>query len=129
MNTKRIYAWIIDFIITCVIQTVLMILFLIKPLLGNMENANIFNIMARQLTITYCSVVYLIIRDIIGNKSLGKRILKLKIVDKVNGNEANFIKKLVRNITWLLGPVDIIVYLITKERIGDKITGTNVMEQ
>jgi uncharacterized RDD family membrane protein YckC len=129
MNMKRIYAWIIDFVITCIIQIVLMGLFLIKPLLNNANTINIFNVMGRQLTITYCSMIYLIIRDIIGKKSIGKRIFKLKIVNKQDGNEANFVKRLVRNITWALGPVDIIVFLIFKERLGDKVIKTNVVEQ
>jgi uncharacterized RDD family membrane protein YckC len=129
MNMKRIYAWIIDFLITCVIQTVLMGLFLIKPLLNNMDAINIFTIMGRQLSITYCSIMYLIIRDIIGKKSIGKRIFKLKIVNKNGGDGANFVKRLIRNITWLLGPIDIIIFLISKERLGDKITQTSVIDQ
>ena len=63
MNMKRIYAWIIDFVIVCIIQTILMAFFLIKPLMENMEDVNIFNVMLRQLTITYCSVFYLLTRQ------------------------------------------------------------------
>jgi uncharacterized RDD family membrane protein YckC len=129
MNTKRIVAGIIDFPITSMIQTVFMGLFLLKPLLNNTDNTYIFNIMTRQLTITYCSMMYLVIRDILGNKSIGKRIFKLKIVDKNNGKEAGFVKRFLRNITWLLGPIDIIVFLVSKERLGDKIVGTSVVEQ
>jgi uncharacterized RDD family membrane protein YckC len=129
MNNKRIYAGIIDFLIACVIQTVLMGLFFIKPLLNNMGDVDIFNIMARQLIISYCSIMYLVIRDIIGKKSIGKRIFKLKIVNKLDNNETNFLKRLLRNITWLLPPIDIIIFLISKERLGDKIFGTNVVEQ
>ena len=62
------------------------------------------------------------------HKSIGKRILKLKIIDKNTGSEANFVKRLIRNITWLLGPTEIVVYLICKERLGDKIAGTHVIE-
>ena len=126
MNNKRIYAGIIDFLITCTIQTVLMGLFLIRPLLNNIDT---FNFMARHFVITYCSWSYLIIRDIIGKKSIGKRIFKLKIINKGNNSETNSIKRFLRNVTWLLGPIDIIVFLISKERLGDKIIGTNVVEQ
>ena len=129
MNTKRIVAGIIDFLITSMMQTVFMGLFLLKPLLNNTDNTYIFNIMARQLTITYCSMMYLVIRDILGNKSIGKRIFKLKIVDKNNGKEAGFVKRFLRNITWLLGPIDIIVFLVSRERLGDKMVGTSVVEQ
>jgi uncharacterized RDD family membrane protein YckC len=129
MNNKRIYAGIIDYLITCVIQTILMGLFFIKPLLSNMGDINTFNITARMFAITYCSVMYLVIRDNIGKKSIGKRIFKLKIVNKSDNNETNFIKRFLRNVTWLLGGIDVMVFLILKERLGDKIFGTNVVEQ
>jgi uncharacterized RDD family membrane protein YckC len=128
MNNKRIIAWIIDFVITSIIQFILMALFLIRPLMsGDGNNIDIFNIMGRQLIITFCSILYLIIRDIIGNKSIGKRIMKLKIVDR-NNNDAYFLKRLFRNITWFLGPVEIIIFLISGERLGDKIMGTKIIE-
>jgi hypothetical protein len=53
--------------------------------------------------------------------------MKLKIIDK-NNSEANFPKRLFRNITWLLGPIDVIVFLITGERLGDKMMGTRIIE-
>ena len=130
MNNKRIYAGIIDYFIACVIQTILMGLFLIGPLLlNNIDTTNVFNVMTRAFAITCCSWSYLIIRDIIGKKSIGKRIFKLKIINKSDNSETNFIKRFLRNITWLLGPIDIIVFLISKERLGDKIIGTDVVEQ
>ncbi|MDR1218365.1 MAG: RDD family protein [Treponema sp.] len=129
MNMKRIYAWIIDFVIVCIIQTILMGLFLIMPLLKNIDDINISNVMTRQLIITYCSMIYLIVRDIIGKRSIGKRVFKLKIINKSNGNEASILKRFVRNITWILGPIDIIVFLISKERFGDKIAGTDIIGQ
>ncbi|MDR1238673.1 MAG: RDD family protein [Treponema sp.] len=111
MNMKRIYAWIIDFVIVCIIQTILMGLFLIMPLLKNIDDINISNVMTRQLIITYCSIIYLIVRDIIGKRSIGKRVFKLKIINKSNGNEASILRRFVRNITWILGPIDVIVFL------------------
>ena len=128
MDTKRICAGMLDYLIACVIQAILLVVFLIKPLSDSVESVNTINIWARQLIITYCSMMFLVIRDIIGKKSVGKRILKLKIIDKSTGNEANFKKRLVRNITWLLGPVDVIVYLFSNDRLGDKIAGTKVIE-
>jgi uncharacterized RDD family membrane protein YckC len=127
-NNKRIVAWIIDFVITCIIQSVLMGLFLIRPLMNNIgTNVDIFNIMVRQLSITFCSLIYLIVRDVLGNKSIGKRIMKLKIIDK-NNNQANFPKRLFRNVTWVLGPIDIIIFFISGERLGDKMMGTKIIE-
>jgi uncharacterized RDD family membrane protein YckC len=129
MDNKRIYAGIIDFLIACVIQTILMGLFFIKPLLNNTGDINDYNIMIRMLIISYCSVIYLVIRDVIGKRSIGKRIFKLKIVNKCDNNETSFLRRLLRNITWLLSWIDIIAFFVLKERLGDKIFGTNVVKQ
>jgi uncharacterized RDD family membrane protein YckC len=127
MNTKRIIAGFIDYLITCLIQSILLVLFFIKPLMESGQNGNIINAMARMLIITYCSMSFMVVRDIIGKMSIGKKIMKLKIIDKDDGKETVWTRRLLRNLTWLLGPVDIIVFLITNERLGDKIAGTNVI--
>jgi uncharacterized RDD family membrane protein YckC len=126
MNTKRIIAGLIDYLIACLIQTVLMVLFFIMPLMGMKSDEITFNVMTRILAITYCSMSFMIIRDIIGKRSIGKRVMKLQIVNKNDGNESNLLKRFLRNITWLLGPFEIIVFFIIKERIGDKIAGTDI---
>jgi len=128
MNIKRIYAWLIDFLIACIIQAFLVVILFIRPILNNVESINVLNLMLILLIITCCSTSYLIIRDIIGKKSFGKRIMKLKIIDKKNGKEARFNKRFLRNITWILGPFDIILFLVNKERLGDKIAETDVIE-
>ena len=99
MNSKRLIAGIIDFVIVGLIQSVLMLLFLIKPLMDGTLNNEGFHFIIRQLTITYCSIGFLIIRDIIGKKSLGKIIMKLKIINKNDGKEVNSIKRFLRNLT------------------------------
>jgi uncharacterized RDD family membrane protein YckC len=126
MDTKRIIAGLIDYVITCLIQAILLALFLIMPLVSS-ENVEItFNVMARGLVITYCSIFFMVIRDVLGKRSIGKMFMKLKIVNKNDGNESNFLRRFLRNITWLLGAFEIIVFLIMKERIGDKIAGTDI---
>ena len=129
MNTKRLIAGIIDFVILGIIQSILMLLFLIKPLIDNTLNFESLDILIRQMSITYSSMGFFIIRDIIGKKSLGKIIMKQKIIDKKDGRETSLLKRLLRNLTWILGPIDILVFLITKERLGDKIVGTDVIEK
>jgi len=104
-------------------------IFIIKPLICNAESLDIINLMVRQLILTYCSIFFLIIRDVIGEKSFGKRIMRLNIINKENGNEAKYLNRLIRNITWVLGPIEIIVFLIAKERIGDKVAKTSIVEE
>jgi len=127
MNDKRVIAGVIDFIITSVIQSVLFSVFIVRPLLETgVDDLSV--VFGRNLIITYCSLLFLIVRDVLGKKSIGKIIMKLKIINKNDGNESDFSKRLIRNLSWLLGPIDIIIFLITKERIGDKIAGTTVIE-
>lgn len=128
MNTKRIIAGFIDLLITCIIQGILFSLLFIKPMLEFGYNGNIFDAITGCLIITYCSMSFMIIRDIIGKRSVGKVIMKLEIVNKNDKKESNILRRLLRNITWLFGPLDILVFLITQERIGDKIAKTNVIE-
>ena len=125
---KRIIAGFIDYLIACFIQAILVMFFLIMPLLESGNNGDI-NPIIRVFIISYCSMSFLLIRDIIGKRSIGKIIMKLKIVNKIDGNDSNLSKRFLRNLTWLLGPLDIIIFLITKERLGDKIFGTNVLEK
>jgi len=128
MYQKRIFAWGIDFIVTSFIQMILMVLFLVRPIIESGDDNYLFNIWIRQLSITYCSVSYLIIRDIICKKSIGKKIFNLKIINKKDEKQSNVFKRFIRNITWLLGPIELLIYLITNERLGDKIAGTKIVD-
>jgi uncharacterized RDD family membrane protein YckC len=129
MDTKRIIAGFIDIIIAGIIQVILFSIFFLRPLIiENGFDENMFNPWVRCLIITYCSWSFMILRDIFGKKSIGKIIMKMKIVNKADGKESSVIKRFLRNITWLFGPLDILVFLFTKERIGDKIVGTNVIK-
>ena len=126
MNEKRLFAGIIDFVITGIFQAIFMFTFLIFPLINNqLDFALIF---PRAMSITYTSMLYMVFRDIIGSKSIGKRIIKLKIIDKTTSNEATILKRLARNVTLFFAPIELIVFLITKYRIGDRLAGTTVVE-
>ena len=128
MNNKRIIAGIIDYIIACIIQAILMFIFFIRPLIEHGDGGNIYNTLIRFYIVTFCSISFLIIKDVLGKKSIGKRIMKLKIVTKNNGSEATFSKRLLRNLTLFLLPIEILILLINKERLGDSLTKTNVVE-
>jgi uncharacterized RDD family membrane protein YckC len=124
MKNKRFIAGAIDFFIVAIIQSILMSFFIMKPLIEQQIEVN--QVMILNLQITLISMSYLIFRDIFGKRSIGKRFLKLKIVDIKTNDTANFMSRLLRNITWLLGPVEIIVLLASGKRIGDKIAKTKI---
>jgi len=126
MNTKRIAAGFIDFLIAALIQSFLMFFFIMKPLMTQQIEAD--EIILINLQITYISMIYMVIRDLLGSRSIGKRIIKLKIVNIDSKDQVSFSKLFLRNITWLLGPIEIIVYFIYGSRIGDKIAKTSVVD-
>ena len=125
---KRVIAGVIDYLILCVIQAILMFLFVILPLINNTAESDISEIIKTNMVITLCTLCFFIFRDILGKKSIGKRIMKLKIINKNDGKETVLSKRILRNITWVIMPIEIIIILINKERLGDMIVGTTVSE-
>lgn len=125
METKRTIAFAIDFLIASLIQAVLMITFILPRIIT--KQIDIGNIPLAVIVITYISMLYMIFRDCFGNKSIGKRIMKLKIVTVETMKEASWPKRLIRNVTWIFGPIEIIYFLIKKERISDQLSKTKVI--
>ena len=67
-------------------------------------------------------------KDAIKGKSPAKRILGLVIIDNKTGEVANPIKSVIRNITLVFWPIEVIYSLFSPERrIGDYIAGTKVV--
>jgi uncharacterized RDD family membrane protein YckC len=66
-------------------------------------------------------------KDIISGRSPAKRILKLQVVNAKTNTPANPLRCLLRNITVVLWPIEVIAALINNERrIGDYIAGTRL---
>ena len=126
MDKKRIIAFLIDYSICCLIQGILMMTLIFNFILKKTASEN--NFIVSTLAITFISTLFLIFRDCLGKKSIGKRIMKLKIINIKNGNSVGFARRVLRNITWLLGPIEIICFLSTGQRIGDILAKTTVKE-
>ncbi|MBN2617901.1 MAG: RDD family protein [Spirochaetales bacterium] len=125
MLTKRFKAFAIDFFLTAIIQAILTFSFIILPLIKNELNSPIFESFIRVFIIVFICYLYLLIRDIL-NISLGKIIFKIKIYDNRTNSEASNKQKILRNVTWITGPIEIIYYLKKATRLGDKIAKTYV---
>jgi uncharacterized RDD family membrane protein YckC len=66
-------------------------------------------------------------KDIFNGRSPAKRIFKMQVIDIKTEQVANPLKCLVRNLTIVLWPLEIIFVLINpKRRLGDKIAGTRI---
>jgi uncharacterized RDD family membrane protein YckC len=82
--------------------------------------------MLRAFVYTGIAWLYLLIRDIPPCGSIGKLIMKQRIVSADTNAPAVLWQRIVRNLTWILGPVEILVYLIAKKRLGDMLARTTV---
>ncbi|NLB54617.1 MAG: RDD family protein [Lentisphaerae bacterium] len=126
MNSRRLLGFLIDYLITAFIFLLPFWFLVMTPVINGIELGG--SIIVRALISTYIAFLYLILRDLPLKCSIGKRILKLKVVDSTSKQNAQITQKLIRNLTWLLGPVEIVYYLFTGKRIGDMIAKTEVVE-
>lgn len=66
-------------------------------------------------------------KDIFNGRSPAKRILKLQVIDVKTNEVASPLKCLVRNLSIILWPIEVIFVIINpRSRIGDKIAGTRI---
>ena len=80
------------------------------------------------MTIILIYYVTFILRDVIfKGRSLGKRILKLTIIDKKTGAPAKIGKCLLRNLFLIIIQIDAIFMLVSGSSIGDKAAHTAVV--
>ena len=118
LNKKRFIAFAIDYLIIEGIEGTALIL----AMLIQTETAlNIAMIFAAVVEVAY------LLRDVIGGQSIGKRIMRIKVVDK-NGEKASVSRLVLRNITAYIWPVEALLMLLKKERIGDRLAKTRVIE-
>ncbi len=74
--------------------------------------------------------VCFIFRDIIfGSRSLGKKITRLMVLDKITGKPAHMGKRILRNLFLPIVEADMIVMLVSGFSIGDRVANTVVIPQ
>jgi len=67
-------------------------------------------------------------KDSVNGQSIAKRILKLQVIDSRTGLVASPMKCLIRNLSIILWPVEVLASLInTSRRLGDRIAGTKLV--
>lgn len=67
-------------------------------------------------------------KDILNGQSPAKKILRLQVVDRATNEAANPLRCLLRNLTILIWPIEVIVILFSpSQRLGDKIANTKVV--
>ncbi len=117
---KRIFAIVIDYLI---------ILFICLIPLFIYAMANAFNVFEALNSVTSFSMLLLILKDLpFKNASIGKRIMKIEI-RKENNEVPSICQIILRNITIIIWPIECLLILLKKKRIGDIICNTKVIEK
>lgn len=71
--------------------------------------------------------VYFLCKDVIGGRSLGKRLQKLQLV-RLDGSPVSYTRMVVRNLFIVIWPIEVIMYLANKgQRLGDLVCKTTVV--
>ena len=107
-NTKcdRIFAWLIDWSVTCIIASL-----------------PFFPILSVAI-----GLLCFILRDAFG-RSLGKRIMKLEILDRKTGEKAKTAQRIMRNFFFIIVWIDGIVMCSSGQSIGDTVASTVVVSK
>ena len=126
MHKKRILSGAIDYYLINIISIVLgWIIYIV-------QEADIFNddLYLKITVVVYLVVVIcmLLLKDAIRGRSIGKKLCKLKIL-YANGETANKVQLILRNITLLIWPIELILFIVIKNRLGDILSRTVVVNE
>ena len=66
--------------------------------------------------------------DALKGQSLGKRMMKIRVVDEYTGASCTLLQSIVRNLALVFGILDyIFIFFGSRKRLGDMIVGTKVL--
>jgi len=127
---NRIGALFIDqiiffFLISFLYTPAYILFFLSRPDLA--IGFNFFFLKNLQIGIAVISIMLMLNKDFFGGISPAKLLLKFQVLNNKTGQVASPLRCMLRNLTFLLAPVELIFVLIRPERrLGDYIAGTRI---
>ena len=127
MDSKRLAAILIDLVITALINNIPFFFLIILPSMQDNGPKDPTELMSRALIASMIAMLYLIFRDQPSGGSIGKMVMKLKVVDAETKAPVSAGRRIMRNIPWLLNWIEIFAFIITRKRIGDRIAKTDVI--
>lgn len=69
-------------------------------------------------------------KDCFNGQSIGKRLMKIQVVDRQTGNPVSNIRLMIRNLSLVVWKIEALILIITKEkRLGDMLAKTKVIHQ
>lgn len=124
---KRLPAFIIDMIPACFAQALLMLPFIMLPLMQ--KQIQVDQVLSRNLLVTAFAMMFIIFRDVFGGRSLGKRIMKLRVVSAAEKHPTpSFGNLVLRNIFVIIWPIEALLLLSGNVRLGDRVARTAVVD-
>lgn len=130
VKLRRCVAWIIDWNLSYICSSFfLFIFFFVLTFIKNTPEPEILASIT-MIIILVASLSIFALRDLIfGGRSLGKRIMKLVILDGETGEKAKLWQCAIRNLFFFLYAFDLIYMLIKGQSIGDKVAHTIVVSK
>ena len=141
---KRIVAYVIDSIlagaVSVVLLVVVMVAFWVVTMIGALAQSPLIILLSSigmfvaVFILLIPMVVYVLIRDgLFGGRSIGKKLMGLRVVNVKSNKPCSIKDSVLRNITLLvpvLGFIEMLMPLVDANglRFGDKIAGTQVTE-
>lgn len=125
MLQKRILAYLID---CALIVMPLMVFSFIIIFFGEFIDQSVLKrpfYIFYLLSILFC-YLGLLGKDLIGKRSIGKRIMKLTIISE-DGSQPKYLQLIIRNLFMLVWPIEALMLFGNKNRIGDKLAKTKVV--
>ena len=123
---RRLIAAYIDISLAGIAQVILMLVFIISPL--NTKTISPDEIMPRQFIINAFAMLIFIFKDIVRGRSIGKYLLSLQVIDARNPTAViSAARLIIRNIFCIILPIEALLIILSKLRLGDLATGTTVV--
>lgn len=123
---KRVIAFMIDIAILMIVYMLVSIIPFYDDYILDSSDLNKYYYLIYLICLLIITLAF-VCKDMIAGQSIGKRIMKIKIVNE-NGNIPNKIQIIIRSITFLIWPVEAFLVLMDKKRLGDRLARTNVIE-
>ena len=121
--SKRIIAFFIDFIPLGLLFNLLLscIMLTTEKTMFELVDNGVYYIILCLLGLLWC------FKDIFNGASIGKRVVKLRVVDE-NNKKPPIYRLILRNLTAIIWPVEAFLLLSKYNKLGDKFAKTQVVE-
>ncbi|NOU93105.1 hypothetical protein GC093_07660 [Paenibacillus sp. LMG 31456] len=125
----RLGAFFIDYLLVCIVVAIFSFLISWNIMTQSPMSAENFNKLRKlNYFITAIGLIITMFKDVVNGRSIGKRMTNISVIDSKRNDQVPSIWRLIlRNITLLIWPVDLLYFLISGNRIGDILFSTQVV--